>query len=59
MLHDGHQLDMRVAHVLHVLDKVCRQFAVGERLPVLVLPPGTQVHFIDGDGLSEIRALAR
>ncbi len=49
MLHDGQQLDVRVAHLLDVLHQLDGQLAIAERLPLRAAHPGFQVHFVDGD----------
>ena len=60
MLHDGQQLDVRVAHPLHVFDQVDGQFAIAQELPLRPAHPGFQVHFVDRDRrLQPVGAAAR
>ena len=55
MLHDGEQLDVRVAEIFHVGNELIAEFAVGQ--PAIVIfgdaAPGTEMDFVDGDGLLE------
>ena len=52
MLHDGHQLDVRVTHLAHVRDERVRQLAVGERAVAFLrhAAPRAEVHFVRGLG---------
>ena len=49
MLHDGHELDMREAHVERIVAELLGKFAIGE--PAIMFlrdaTPGAQVHLID------------
>ena len=49
MLHDGHQFDVRVAHLLHVGDQFVGEFAIGE--PAIAFgglaPPRADVNFVN------------
>ena len=47
----GMQLDVRVAHVLHVVHQVVGQLAIRKRLVTWAAQPGAQMHFVNGDGL--------
>src|SRR5208283_1514837 len=53
VLHDRKQFDMRVAEIFHVGNKLVGKFAIAE--PAVVFfgdaSPGTQVHFVNGNGL--------
>ena len=49
MLHDGHQFDVRVAHLLHVGNQLVGQFAIGEPAISFVgfAAPGAEVNFVN------------
>ena len=61
MLHDGEQLDVRVAEIFDVGDELVAEFAVGE--PAIVIfgdaAPGAEMDFVDGDGRFEPVFFAR
>jgi len=59
MLGDRHDLDMREAHVRHVVAELDAEFAVGQR-PAAVLQlalPRAQMHFVHRHGPVEMGAL--
>jgi aminodeoxyfutalosine deaminase len=58
MLGNGHQLDMRVAHLLHVFDQLHRHLSIGERLAAGTAHPGFEVDFIDGKRRVQPRGLS-
>ncbi len=49
MLHDGHQLDVRVAHLLDVGNQLIGEFAIGEPAISVVAssPPRAEMHFVN------------
>ena len=47
MLHDGEQLHVGVAHLLHVGHQILSGIPVGEELSLPGAPPGAQVAFIN------------
>ena len=57
VLRYGEQLDVRETHVDDVVDQFISEFPVVQVAIVVVraTPPGTQVHFVDADGLLEPR----
>ena len=53
MLGDRHQLDVREAHVLHVLDQRLRDAAIAEECAVGAAPPRSQMQLVHGHRRSE------
>ena len=53
MLHDGQQLDVRVAHVLHVRDQLAGKFPIAQRLIMRTTQERSQVDFVHRDRPSE------
>ena len=47
MLHHRQQLNVGIAHVLHIGDQLLRQLAVGKGVAVRISPPGAGVHLIN------------
>ena len=53
MLGDRHQLDVREAHALHVLDQRLRDAAIAEECVVGAAPPRAEMQLVDRHGRSE------
>ncbi len=56
MLHHGEKLNMSEPHVLHVVDQLGGQFAIGERHALVAIRtlPRAGMDFIDADGGIEV-----
>ena len=52
MLHDGHEFHVGESHTSNIVRQLGRELAIGKRAMLLLghAHPGTEMHFISGDG---------